>query len=137
MVLSLEMQEREREGIVLLDCRGRLTAGSETEAFRERTRALAESGKLNFILNLEEIDVIDSTGLGEMVALYTFLQEKNGQVKLLNLDKRHIELLVITKLTTVFELYDDEQDAVNSFFPDRQVRTFDLLSFVHEMKEQP
>lgn len=135
--MSLETREREREGIVLLDCKGRLIAGSEAEAFRKATRILADDGKVNLILNLQGIDAIDSTGLGEMVALYSYLQEKNGQVKLLNLDKRHIELLVITKLTTVFELYDDEQDAVNSFFPDRKVRTFDLLSFVHEMKEQP
>ncbi len=134
--MSLALQQREREGIVIVDCDGRITAGSETAEFRAEMEALIAAGKVNAILNLAEIDFIDSTGLGAMVVASSAAKKLSGKVKLLNLNKRHVELLVITKLTTIFDLFDDEQDAINSFFPDRQVRTFDLLSFVREMKQE-
>ncbi len=110
--------------------------GAETEQFRTHTRGLIESGKLNIILNLLQVDYIDSSGLGELVSLSKSLTRDGGNVRLLNLNKKQVELMVITKLTTVFELYDDEQHAINSFFPDRNVRTFDLLSFVREIDQE-
>lgn len=134
--MSLEIKEREREGIVILDCKGRMVLGPEMEQFRTSTRNLIESGRLNMILNLMHVDHIDSSGLGEMVALSRNLTRDNGQVKLVDLNKKQVQLLVITKLTTVFELYDDEQHAVNSFFPDRQVRRFDLLTFVRDSDQE-
>jgi anti-sigma B factor antagonist len=76
------------------------------------------------------VEFIDSTGLGAMVVCFTAVEKQGGALKLLNLSKRHIELLVLTKLTTIFEVFDDEQDAINSFFPDREVRRFDILNFV-------
>lgn len=135
--MSLEIIERDRDGIVVLELKGRFVLGTSTEEFRGRTRTLIQAGKASFILNLRQVDHIDSSGLGELVALSDALGRDTGRVKLVNLNKKQVELLVITKLTTVFELYDDEQDAVNSFFPDRNVRTFDLLSFVRELKEKP
>jgi len=134
--VSLEIKERGREGIAVLDCKGRMVLGSEVEHFRAVTTGLVEAGKRNLILNLLHVDHIDSSGLGELVALSKRLHREGGQVKLVNLNKKQVQLLVITKLTTVFELYDDEQEAVNSFFPDRKVRTFDLLSFVREIGEE-
>ena len=65
-----------------------------------------------------------------MVMSFTTIQKLGGALKLLNLSKRHIELLVLTKLSTIFEVFDDEQDAINSFFPDREVHRFDILHFV-------
>jgi anti-sigma B factor antagonist len=88
------------------------------------------------ILNLAGVDFIDSTGLGAMVVCASALKKAGGKAKLLSLNKRNIELLVITRLTTMFEIFDDEQDAVNSFFPGREIKTFDILSFVKQMKEE-
>ena len=66
----------------------------------------------------------------------TSLRKQGGNMKLLNLNRRNIELLIMTKIATVFDLFADEQDAVNSFFPDRKIKTFDILSFVQQMKEE-
>lgn len=128
--MSLEIQERDREGIVILDLSGRLIAGEPIAGLREKVRELSDSGKLNIILNLEKVDYIDSTGLGGLVICFTNTKKSGGALKILNLSRRNVELLILTKLTTVFELFDDEQEAVNSFFPNRKIRKFDILSFV-------
>lgn len=133
--MALEIAEREREGIVLLDVKGRIVAGSDSGAFRAEFERLQGERKNNVILNLAHVDFIDSTGLGAMVVCASTVKKAGGKVKLLDLNKRNIELLVITRLTTMFELFDDEQDAVNSFFPGREIKTFDILSFVKQMKE--
>jgi anti-sigma B factor antagonist len=133
--MGLEITERDREGIALLDMKGRVVAGAETSALRTLFEKLESEGKNNVILNLQHIDFIDSTGLGAMVVCASAVKRNGGNVKLLNLNKRNIELLVITRLTTMFEMFDDEQDAVNSFFPGREIRRFDILSFVKQMKE--
>ncbi len=130
--MGLAIEQREREGIIILDLKGRITVGAEATSMRERLRAQAAAGSLNFILNLRDVDYIDSTGLGAMVVCFTSLRKLGGKLKLENLNRRNIELLVLTKLTTVFEIFDDEQDAVNSFFPGREIKRFDILSFVKE-----
>jgi len=134
--MGLEIQQREREGIIILDLNGRLTVGLEVSTFRERLQKLIDSGRTNIILNLKDVDYIDSTGLGALVMSYTSLQRAGGKIKLLNLSRRGIELLVMTKLTTIFEVFDDEQNAINSFFPDRELKRFDILSFVQQQKEE-
>ena len=88
------------------------------------------------MLNLEQVDYIDSTGLGALVIIATTLRKTGGNVKLLNLNRRNIELLIMTKLATVFEIFNDEQDAVNSYFPDRKLKTFDILDFVRKMDQE-
>ena len=134
--MPLTIRDREREGVVILDLKGRLTAGEETAVLREKLRAEAAAGRKNVILNLAEVDYIDSTGLGTLVICYTSLQKAGGGLKLLNLNRRNIELLVLTKLSTVFELFNDEQDAVNSFFPGRRIQRFDILSFLQSQRAQ-
>jgi len=134
--MSLEIHLREHEGVAILDLNGRLTVGSDVATFRERMQKLVESGQKSVILNLDQVDYVDSTGLGALVMCYTTLQRAGGKVKLLNLSRRSIELLVMTKLTTIFEVFDQEQDAVNSFFPDREIKRFDILSFVKRQKEE-
>lgn len=133
--MSLDIQQREREGIVILDLKGRLVVGEPIANLRERIRELSETGRNNVILNLASVDYIDSTGLGGLVISYTTLKRASGALKVLNLSKRNIELLVLTKLSTVFEVFNDEQDAVNSFFPNREIRKFDILSFVQQQNE--
>ncbi|MDQ6707308.1 MAG: STAS domain-containing protein [Acidobacteriota bacterium] len=134
--MSLEIQQRDREGIAILDLKGRLTVGEEAGAFRAAATKIAQSPNPNMILNLAHLDYIDSTGLGALVMCATTAKKAGGKIKLLNLNKRHIELLVMTKLATIFEIFADEQDAVNSFFPDRQLKQFDILSFVKELNEE-
>lgn len=133
--MALEFHEREREGIAILEMKGRLTAGPEAGALREEVNGLAAAGRRNIVLDLRGIDYIDSTGLGSLVVCATSLRKQGGNVKLLNLNRRNIELLVMTKLETVFEIFTDEQDAVNSYFPDRKIKPFDILQFVQHMKE--
>ncbi len=82
------------------------------------------------------MDYIDSTGLGALVICATSLRKGGGNMKLVNLNRRNIELLVMTKLATVFEIFTDEQDAVNSFYPDRKIKSFDILEFVQKMKKE-
>jgi anti-sigma B factor antagonist len=132
--MKLQITPREREGITVLSLSGRLVAGDETTALRDMVRGLMAAGTKNIVLNLAEVSYIDSTGLGTLVLCYTSLTREGGSLKLLNLSKRSTELLILTKLTTVFELFDDEQSAVNSFFPGRELKRFDILSFVQENK---
>ena len=134
--MALDIQQREREGIVILDLKGRITLGDEASALRDKAGALRDAGLHNVVLNLADVDYIDSTGLGALVMCATSMRKAQGNVKLLNLIRRHIELLVMTKLATVFGTFTDEQDAVNSFFPDRKIKPFDVLSFVEDMKKE-
>ena len=133
--MALDIEQRDREGIVILDLKGRLIVGEPVSALRERIKELCDSGSSNMILNMDGVDYIDSTGLGGLVISYTSLKKAGGALKLLNLNRRNIELLVLTKLTTVFEIFDEEQDAVNSFFPNREIKRFDILSFVRQQED--
>ena len=133
--MSLEIHEREKEGIRIFDLSGRMTVG-EAAAVRDRTRELLAEGARRFLFNLQEVDYIDSTGLGVLVMCYTAVEKAGGSLKLLNLNRRNVELLVLTKLITVFEIFNDEQDAVNSFFPNREIRRFDILEFVRQQREE-
>jgi anti-sigma B factor antagonist len=134
--MSFEIQQREREGVVILDLKGRLVVGEAASRLRDEMLALASAGQHKVVLNLAGVDFIDSTGLGAMVICFTTLKKAGGGLKLCNLAEREIELLVLTKLTSVFELFDDEQHAVNSFFPGREMKRFDILSFVQKQREE-
>ena len=135
MPTSLEINRREREGVTILDLKGRLIVGEPSGKIREAINAEITWDRKRIILNLEHVDYIDSTGLGSMVICFTTLQKSGGQMKLLNLNKRNIELLLLTKLSTVFEIFNNEQDAVNSFFPERDIKRFDILNFVQQQEE--
>jgi len=134
--MSLDIQQREHEGIALLDLKGRITMGEEAGALRAKVALLTGAGTNNIIVNLAHVDYIDSTGLGAMVMCSTTVRKAGGNLKLENLNRRNIELLVMTKLATVFDLFTDEQDGVNSFYPDREIKKFDILNFVEEMKKE-
>ena len=134
--MALEIGQREKEGIVILDLDGRITAGEEAASLREKVKQLAAAGKAHVVLNMKNVAYVDSTGLGAMVMCHTATNRGGGAMKLLDLNERNIELLVLTKLTTVFDVFTDEQEAVNSFFPNREVRKFDVLEFVRQQKQQ-
>lgn len=129
--MSFEITEKEREGISILSLKGRLTVG-EASTVREKVNQLVAAGRINIILDLSNVDYIDSTGLGSLVICFTTIKKAGGALKLVNLNKRNVELLLLTKLHTIFEVFSDELDAVNSFFPDREIKRFDILSFVKE-----
>jgi anti-sigma B factor antagonist len=133
--MNLDIHKREKEGVTILDLKGRLIVGEPSVRLREKLGEQTAQGVRKVILNMDGVEYIDSTGLGSMVICYTSLQKAGGTMKLLNLTRRNIELLVLTKLSTVFEIFAGEQDAVNSFFPEREIKHFDILSFVQQQKE--
>ena len=134
--MSLEIEQRDREGITVLEMKGRITAGKEATALREKVAALAAANLRNIVFNMAEVDYIDSTGLGALVMCATSMRKAGGNVKLVYISKRTIELLVMTRLATCFEIFTDEGDAVSSYYPDRKIKTFDILDFVHNMKPE-
>ena len=133
--MSLEIEPREREGIHILELNGRITMGEEVTAFRQKLRDLAQIADAKVILNMQRIDYVDSTGLGAIVMGSSAVRATGGIIKLVNLNRRNVELLVATKLATIFEIFNDEQDAVNSFFPGREIKGFDILEFVKMQKQ--
>jgi anti-sigma B factor antagonist len=136
--MALEIGQRQREGIHLLDLKGRITAGDEAAAFRSAIERVSRLGgtPLHLVLNMAEIDYVDSTGLGALVMSSTTARQAEGMVRLLSLNRRNLELLVMTKIDTIFEVFDDETEAVNSFFPDRKIKRFDILSFVQQFQDE-
>jgi anti-sigma B factor antagonist len=133
--MSLEIEPREREGITILELKGRITMGDEVTSFRQKVRALAQTPDSKVLLNMQQVDYIDSTGLGAIVMGSSAVRGSGGTIKLVNLNRRNVELLVATKLATIFEIFNDEQDAVNSFFPGREIKGFDILEFVKTQKQ--
>jgi anti-sigma B factor antagonist len=111
----MEIQERTLQDVVVLDLKGKLTIGEGDELLKERISNLVQQGHRNLLLNLEGVPYVDSAGLGEIVRTYTTVSRQGGKLKLVNLTKRITDLLAITKLLTVFETYESEDEAVQSF----------------------
>jgi len=130
---QIEIQSREKEGIKILDLNGKLTVGGASD-LREKVNEQLAAGNLQQILNLKEVEYIDSTGLGTMVICFMSVQKAGGSLKLCQLNRRNLELVLLTKLSTVFQIFNEEQEAINSFFPDREIKHFDILSFVQQSK---
>ncbi len=133
--MSLQIEQREIDGITILDLKGPLTLGHGDLELRDRLPSLHQSGKVNIVLNLKEVSAIDSTGLGTLVFGLARLRKAGGRLALVNLNRSHLELFLLTRLAIAFEFFTDEQDAVNSFFPDRAPKPFDILQFVQEEEE--
>lgn len=132
----MEIVMGEKEGILLLELSGQLVAGEPASRLRAAVEEAISSGRNRLILNMAGVDYVDSSGLGALVMAFTTARKEGGTVKLLNLSRRNIELIVLTKLETVFEVFDDEQSAVNSFFPGREIQKFDILSFLKQRKAE-
>ena len=136
MGADLTVQSHDSDGILILELSGRLVAGGPANVLREAIDEQIRRGRKQMVMNLAQVDFIDSTGLGALVICFTTLRRAGGALKLIGLNRRNIELLVLTKLSTVFEVFQDQQDAVNSFYPEREIRRFDILEFVQENKGQ-
>jgi len=113
--VSLKLHTRQVDGITILDLSGRITLGEGSVQLRDATRDLLSKGSKNILLNLGDVNYIDSSGIGELVSAYTTVRNQGGELKLLNLTKKVHDLLQITKLYTVFDVKDDEASAIASF----------------------
>jgi len=112
---ELDLKERQAGDVTILDLSGEVRIGEGAIALRDSIRNLADHGKKKLLLNLGGVKYIDSSGIGELIANYTTVSRQGGQLKLLNLTDRIQNLLVITKLLTVFDAYDNEAEALKSF----------------------
>lgn len=114
--MALRVGIREVDGVTIIDLDGRVTLGEASSGkLRDTVREVLSKGSKKIVLNLGEVDYIDSSGLGELVSSYTTAQHQGATVKLLNVQKKVYDLLQITKLYTVFDTYENEADAVLSF----------------------
>lgn len=112
---ELDVSERQAGDVTILDMSGSIRMGDGSIALRDAVRRLATDGKKNVLLNLSGVGYMDSSGVGELIANYTTLRRDGGQLKLLNLTDKIQSLLVITKLLTVFDTFDNEAEALSSF----------------------
>lgn len=113
--MALAIESREVSHVSILDVKGRIVLGDEIHQLRDAVRALMEQGKKKIILNLAEVDYIDSSGVGELVSAFTTVRSSGGELKLLNLSQKVQDVLHVTKLYTVFDIRQDEFTAVKSF----------------------
>ena len=113
--MSVKLTTRQVGDVTVIDAVGRITLGEGSSTFRDTLRDLAAKGNKKLLLNLGEVSYIDSSGIGEMVSGFTTVTNHGGVLKLLNLTKRVKDLLQITKLYTVFEVFEDEAAAIRSF----------------------
>jgi anti-sigma B factor antagonist len=112
---ELDVKERQAGDVTILDMTGEVRIGEGAISLRDSIRNLADQGKKKVLLNLAGVKYMDSSGVGELIANYTTIKRQGGQLKLLNLTDRIQNLLVITKLLTVFDSYDNEAEALKSF----------------------
>jgi anti-sigma B factor antagonist len=113
--MSLELNTRQAGDVTVMDVSGRVTLGEGASALRNAIRALAREGHQKILLNFSDVNYIDSSGLGVLVSAFATLTNQGGQLKLLNVMARVKDLLLITKLYTVFEVFEDEKTALRSF----------------------
>jgi anti-sigma B factor antagonist len=111
----MQITERSVGDVMVLDIKGKITLGEGDEQLKDKVNSLVNQGQRKMVLNLAGVPYLDSAGLGEVVRAYTTVSRQGGNLKLLNLTKRITDLLSITKLLTVFETFDSESDAVQSF----------------------
>ena len=111
----MHIEQRSVGDVTIIDLKGKMTLGEGDELLRDKVNSLIQQNLKKLVLNLAEVPYIDSAGLGEIVRTYTTVSRQGGQLKLLNLTKRITDLLSITKLLTVFETFDNENEALRSF----------------------
>jgi len=113
--MSMKFTTRQVDGVTILDLSGRITLGEGSVTLRDAVKDVLAKGAKSILLNLADVDYIDSSGLGELVSAYTSVKNQGGELKLLHLTTKVHDLLQITKLYTVFDIKDDETSAVGSF----------------------
>jgi anti-sigma B factor antagonist len=111
----MTIDTRTVDDVTILDISGKITIGEGSAEIRNRVRDLLQAGRKKILLNMGDVSYVDSSGIGELVSSFTTVTNQGGQLKLLHLTKKLQELLAITKLLTVFDTYNDEQEAIASY----------------------
>jgi anti-sigma B factor antagonist len=127
--MLLEISHREREGIEILDLNGRLVLGQEDLEFRNELDQLVKAGKTRITLNLSDVKKLDTAGIGTLIFAQSKLRDSGGNLAVFITKPSRMDPVTEAHLETVFGVFRDEQDAINSFFPDRQLKQYDLLEF--------
>ena len=113
--MNLKVSTRQVDGVSIVDCNGRITLGEGSIVLRDTVKDLLSKGQKKILLNLGDVNYIDSSGIGELVSAYTTAKNQGGELKLLKLTKKVHDLLQMTKLYTIFDVKDDETAAVKAF----------------------
>jgi anti-sigma B factor antagonist len=135
--MPIEIAAREQEGIEILDLRGRLTFGDEDLQLREELEKLVRGKKTKVVMNLHDLHQIDTTGFGTLLFAQETLRAAGGGLAVAGLKPAHIEVLMKARLEVVFDLFEDDQSAVNSFIPGRVSARYDILQFVRSHALKP
>ena len=133
--MTLEIKRREQEGISILQLKGRLTFGEEDLALNDEIRHALAARRVRLVIDLGGVDKIDSAGLGTLLYARAELRKAGGSLALANLNPAHIKTLLVARLETVFNVFECEQDAVNSFFPERKIPHYDLLELMTSIRQ--
>lgn len=133
--MALKIMRHEQEGILILQLKGRLTFGPEDMELNEEIRHALGTGRVRIVIDLFSVDKIDSAGLGTLLYARAELRRAGGGLALANLRPAHMQVFLVAKLETVFDVYGSELDAINSFFPDRKVPHYDLLALVTAIRK--
>jgi anti-sigma B factor antagonist len=131
----LDIHQRENEGIVILDLKGNLLLGGGDIPLRDFVQSLFDAGNRQLILNLAHISTIDTSGAGILLSLSQQYRAAGGKLVLFQLAHAHVEVYEMARLETALEIYGVELDAVNSFFPDRAVKHYDILDYVEHRND--
>jgi anti-sigma B factor antagonist len=134
--MDFDLAQRQEEGVWIIDLHGRLAVGDSGAILRQAIATLTDAGGTRVILNFSGVTEIDADGLGTLVSCYARVLRLKGELKMLNLSYVHLNPVVAAKLAAVFEVFAEEQDAVNSFFPDRAIRHYDILDWVQSRETQ-
>jgi anti-sigma B factor antagonist len=133
--MALRVTQREEEGISILQLKGRLTFGPEDILLDEEIRDKLAARRVRVVIDLANVDKIDSAGLGTLLYARGELRRAGGGLALANLQPAQMKVLLVAKLETVFDVFDSQLDAINSFFPARTIPRYDLLELVTSMRE--
>lgn len=133
--MALKVTRREQDGISILELKGRLTFGPEDTLLNDEIRHALAARRLRLVIDLSGVDKIDSAGLGTLLYARAELRTAGGGLALANLHPAQMKVLLVAKLDTVFNVFACNQDAINSFFPERKVPHYDLLQLVASVRQ--
>ena len=133
--MGLKVTRREQDGILILRLKGRLTFGHGDTLLSDEIQHALAWRNVRVVIDLSLVDKMDSAGLGALLSARAELQSVGGGLALANLNSAYRKALLVTRLETVLNVYPSEQDAINSFFPERQMPRYDILSVVTTMRQ--
>ncbi|MCL4795782.1 MAG: STAS domain-containing protein [Bryobacteraceae bacterium] len=134
--MAFQLTTREVDGVLILEPAGKLVAGENLEEFREAIDSAFNAGRQLLVVDMTGVSYMDSSALGCLVVTHTRVQKAGGAMALFGLSLRNLELMLLTKLSTVFRLHESEIDAVNSVIPGREAPRFDILEFVQRQRAE-